>query len=141
MPGPLAHLLRLQHLVRAELRHSLTDLDLTPVQNTVMHLISATPGSSSAELARHTHVTPQTMHKLVADLEQRGLLTLHPRAGHGRILDAHLTNQGRQVMADADKRAKAIEARMLADLDKQQQTQLADLLRHCVTALDAPPDE
>ena len=90
---------------------SLTDLDLTPVQNTAMHLISATPGSSSAELARHTHVTPQTMHKLVADLEQRGLLTLHPRAGHGRILDAHLTNQGRQVMADADKRAKAIEAR------------------------------
>ena len=132
------HLLRLQHLVRAELRHSLTNLDLTPVQNTVMHLISATPGSSSAELARHTHVTPQTMHKLVADLEQRGLLTLHPRAGHGRILDAHLTDQGRQVMADADKRAKAIEARMVADLDKQQQAQLADLLQHCVTALATP---
>jgi DNA-binding MarR family transcriptional regulator len=141
MARELAHLLRLQHLVRAELRHSLTDLDLTPVQNTVMHLISATPGSSSAELARHTHVTPQTMHKLVADLEQRGLLTLQPRPGHGRILDAHLTDQGRQVMADADKRAKAIEDRMVAGLDKLQRRQLSELLRHCVSALDTPAEE
>lgn len=47
--------------------------DLTPVQSTVLHLIAATPGTSSAELARRTHVTPQTMHKMVTDLERWGL--------------------------------------------------------------------
>ncbi|MGH2561738.1 MAG: MarR family winged helix-turn-helix transcriptional regulator [Thermomicrobiales bacterium] len=127
--------------VRAALRRTLADLDLTPVQSTVLHLIAETPGSSSAELARRTHVTPQTMHKLVTDLENRELLTLQPRPGHGRILDAHLTGQGQELLADVDTRAQAIEDRMTAGLDQRQRQLLLDLLQHCIAALDMPPDD
>lgn len=141
MERQLTYLLRQATMaVRAALRHTLTDLDLTPVQSTVLHLIAATPASSSAELARRTHVTPQTMHKIVTDLEHRGLLALKPRPGHGRILDAQLTGQGQELLADADTRAQAIEDRMTAGLDKQQRQQLLDLLQHCITALDVPPE-
>ncbi|TDD05268.1 MarR family transcriptional regulator [Nonomuraea deserti] len=63
MAQELRYFLRASNVVRAAVRHALTDLDLTPVQNTVLHMIAATPGSSSAELARRTHVKPQTMHK------------------------------------------------------------------------------
>jgi DNA-binding MarR family transcriptional regulator len=127
--------------VRAAYRHALTDLALTPVQSTVLHLIDATPGSSSAELARRMHVTPQTMHKLVSDLEQRELLTLQPRPGHGRILDVHLTSLGQKLVADADSRAQAIEERMTAGLDTRQRQQLLELLQHCITALDMSPED
>jgi DNA-binding MarR family transcriptional regulator len=138
MERQLMHLLRQATMaMRAEFRQSLVDLDLTPVQNTVLHLVAATPGSSSAELARRAFVSPQTMHKLVAELEHRGLLALHPRPGHGRILDSELTDQGRQLLTGADARAQTIEDRMTAGLDRQQRQQLLDLLQHCVTALES----
>ncbi len=140
MTGELTQLLRLQHLVRAELRHALTDLDLTPVQNTVLHLIAGTPGSSSAELARHTHVTPQTMHKLTTELAHRGLLELQSRPGHGRILDAYVTDAGRQVLGHSDTLAQTLEDRMTTGLTRRQRRQLRDLLAHCNTALASDED-
>jgi DNA-binding MarR family transcriptional regulator len=142
MERQLTHALREATMtVRAALRHTLADLGLTPVQSTVLHLIAAAPGSSSAELARRAHVTPQTMHKLVADLEHRDLLTLTPRPGHGRIRAAHLTDQGQELLAEVDIRAQAIEDRMTAGLGPRQRQQLLDLLQHCITALDLPPDD
>ncbi|WP_372509188.1 MarR family winged helix-turn-helix transcriptional regulator [Actinomadura madurae] len=141
MSRPLPPFMQLQHLVRVELRDALTDLDLTPVQSTVLHLIAATPGISSAELARRTHVTPQTMHKIVAELGRRDLLELSPRPGHGRILGAALTEAGRTLLGKADVVARGIEDRMVAGLDDHQRGQLADLLQRCVTAIagDRPP--
>lgn len=125
--------------MRSAFRHALADLDLTPVQNTVLHFIADAPDSSSAELARRAHVSPQTMHKLVAELERRELVTLTPRPDHGRILDIHLTDQGHVFLAQADSRAQAIENRMTAGLDTQQRQQLFDLLQHCAEALGTPP--
>lgn len=127
--------------VRAALRHDLTDLGLTPVQSTVLHLISAGPRSSSAELARRMQVTPQTMHKMVTELERRGLLAFQPRPGHGRALDARLTERGQELVAGADARARAIEDRMTEGLDERQRRQLIDLLRHCTEALGVPAEE
>lgn len=131
--------LYLQHLVRAALRDALADLDLTPVQNTVLGMIASTPDSSSADLARRTQVTAQTMHRLVADLERRGLLTLQPRPGHGRTLDARVTGDGRKILAEAAVRAQAIEDRMTGGLDQRQRRQLLTLLQHCVTAIHDDP--
>ncbi|GAA0567398.1 hypothetical protein GCM10009546_32350 [Actinomadura livida] len=101
----------------------------------MLHLIAATPGISSAELARHTHVTPQTMHKIVTELGRRDLLELRPRPGHGRIRGATLTEAGRELLEEADVVAEAIEDRMVADLDDRQRRQLTDLLQRCVTAI------
>lgn len=60
------------------------------------------------------------MHKLVAELEHRGLLTLCPRPGHGRILDARLTDDGQRLLAEMDVVAQAIEDRMTTGLDGRQ---------------------
>lgn len=124
--------------VRSALRRTLAELDLTPVQNTALRIVAAEPGSSPAELSRHMHVTPQTMHKLVTDLEHRGLLALQPRPGHGRILDTHLTDDGERLLAEADTRTQAIEDQLTAGLSQRQRQQLLNLLDHCVAALDPP---
>lgn len=135
MGQPIDVFLYLQHLVRAELREALTDLELTPVQSTVLQLVDRSPGSSSADLARRTQVTAQTMHRIVGDLERRGLLDLQTRPGHGRIRDANLTSEGRGVMAAADLRAQVIEDRMTDGMTQRQRDQLVQLLRHCVRGL------
>lgn len=139
MSRPLLPFLQLQHLVRIELREALTSLDLTPVQRTVLHLISAAPGISSAELARRTHVTPQTMHKIVVELGRRDLVELRPRPGHGRVRGAELTEPGRKLLDEADVVAQAVEDRMVTGLNAEQRRQLTDLLQHCVTAIGGPP--
>ena len=141
MSHPLRPFLRLQHVVRAQLRDALAELDLTPVQNTVLRMIDRRPGSSSAELARKTQVTPQTMHKLVSDLRDRGLLTLRPRAGHGRILEGYVTDEGSKLLRDARRVTEAIEDRMLAGFSDRERDRLTDLLERCVTALDGPPED
>ncbi len=137
MGQPIDVFLYLQHLVRAELREALTDLDLTPVQSTVLQLVDRSPGGSSADLARQTQVTAQTMHRIVGDLERRGLLDLQARPGHGRIREAHLTSEGREIMAAADLRAQVIEDRMTEGMTQRQRDQLLQLLRLCVRGLRA----
>lgn len=47
------------------------------------------------------------MHKPLADLEDRGLLAFQPRPGHGRALDAHLTDQGEELLVALAGPAKA----------------------------------
>jgi DNA-binding MarR family transcriptional regulator len=123
-------------VVRAALRERLAEIDLTPVQNTALRFVAAEPGSSSAELARRMSVTPQTMHKLVADLEQRGLLQLRPRTGHGRILDANLTEQGHRILDEADLLVDAVESQLTEILSGEQQRQIVELLERCIAALD-----
>ncbi|KAB8194270.1 MarR family transcriptional regulator [Nonomuraea phyllanthi] len=138
MSRPLPPFMQLQHLIRVQLREALANLDLTPEQSTVLNLVAATPGISSAELARLLHVTPQTMHKIVTELGRRSLLEMHPRPGHGRILGAELTARGQTLKGQADVFAQAVEDRMVADLDAHQRRQLASLLQQCVTTIGGP---
>ncbi len=126
--------------VRSALRHTLAELDLTPVQNTALNLVRGEPGSSPAELSRRMRVTPQTMHKLLTDLEHQGLLTLTPRQGSGRILDTNLTGQGQKLLAEADARTQQIEQRLTAVLTDRQQQQLVAMLDRCVDALTPETD-
>lgn len=121
--------------VRSEIRRVLAEIDLTPVQSTALHLVAGDPGSSPAELSRRMHVTPQTMHKLVTDLEHRGLLALTPREGHRRILNTNLTDQGAKLLAEADAKTRQIEERLTAVLSERQQQQLVAMLDRCIHAL------
>jgi DNA-binding MarR family transcriptional regulator len=137
----LTYLLRQATMaMRATLRDTLAEVDVSAPQNNVLHLLAAEPGSSPAELARRAYVTPQTMHKLIVELQARGLLELQPRPGHGRILEAQLTEKGHTLLAEVEVRAKAVEDRMTAGLDGKQRQDLLDLLQHCVDTLDIPDD-
>ena len=58
------------------------------------------PGLSGAELARRLLISPQGVQLALNALEQRGLVERKQDPQHGRILQAFLTDQGREV-ADA----------------------------------------
>lgn len=140
MGDHLDRLMRLMRLIRSAWRDALADLDVTPVQNSVLRLIAGASGISSAELARRAHVSPQSMHTVVTELERRALVKLEPRPGHGRILDAHITEQGRALLGETDVLANALEERMIAGLDEDRRRQLLDLLHLCLASFEEPHD-
>jgi DNA-binding MarR family transcriptional regulator len=62
-------------------------------------------------------------------------VTRRPHPGHGRILQAGLTDDGRSTLRACHAAAGAVEERMLAGLSPAHRRQLAAALRTCIEAL------
>jgi DNA-binding MarR family transcriptional regulator len=96
---------------------ALAVVGLTTPQYAVLAALEEEAGLSNAELARRSFVTPQSMIRVVAGLEQRQLITRHRHEGNARVLDADLTRRGRAVVSQAHTIVAEIESTMLADVD------------------------
>ncbi|MCB0010217.1 MAG: MarR family transcriptional regulator, partial [Anaerolineales bacterium] len=72
---------RAQHALRLTIDNALAALGLTLPQYIALVHIQNEAGISNAELARRAFVTPQTMHRVVTGLAERGLLAIesHPQ--------------------------------------------------------------
>jgi DNA-binding MarR family transcriptional regulator len=126
---------RAQHALRTEMDRSLNFHGLTTPQYVVLSALESYPGISSAELARRSFVTPQTMFRIVAGLTQRGLVRRKELPSHGRKLPADLTPMGLRTVRACHGRATEVEHRMLAPLSTDQRRTLARLLQECAEAL------
>jgi len=94
--GRPAHLLK---RAQGTLHNALAQALRKPVaQYAVLTALEEEPGLSNADLARRAFVTPQTMNQVMRQLEERHWVTRHPHPGHGRILQAALTDSGRQTL-------------------------------------------
>jgi DNA-binding MarR family transcriptional regulator len=132
-PGYL--LKRAQSVLNAALTGELREHGVTIPQYSVLTALAEEPGLSNAELARRAFVTPQTMNQVLRDLEQRRWVSRRPHPGHGRILQAELTADGREKLEACHGAADAVEDRMLAALSPAQREQLTTALRLCIESL------
>jgi DNA-binding MarR family transcriptional regulator len=132
-PGYL--LKRAQAALHAAMNTAFQPHGATLPQYAVLTALDEEPGLSNAELARRAFVTPQTMNQVLRELEQRNWVTRHPHPGHGRILQADLTHEGRQTLRACHEAADAVEERMLAKLTPAGRQQLATALRACIEGL------
>ena len=111
-------------------------LQLTVPQYSCLELLGQRVDLSSAELARGTFVTRQSMHTLLRDLQERGLVTRAAVAPEGRALPARLTEDGRAALEAASRAVAAVEERMIAPLDAATRRIVLDALRSAVAALE-----
>ena len=125
--------------VRAHLDELLKPAGVTALQYTALTVLDRRDGLTSAELARRSFVTPQSMTDLVKGLERRGLIGRRQDADHGRRLLISLTPDGRSLLRAYESRARALEERMVADLSRDDRDQLRDLLNRCRAALEPSP--
>ena len=109
---------------------------MTTPQYAALAVLEGESGLSGAELARRCFVTPQTMNGIVANLESAGLLERRPHPGHGRVLQAYLTEDGVAKLSRAHALSEEIEERMLADLASEERGRLLAALRGCADALE-----
>jgi DNA-binding MarR family transcriptional regulator len=107
---------RVNQGIRRAMRASLAGLDLSVPEYTALAVLNARPGLSNAQLARRSLLAPQSMLEVLAKLESRGLIRREVDPGHGRILRAALTPDGRELLRRADPAIEAIQEWLLADV-------------------------
>jgi DNA-binding MarR family transcriptional regulator len=136
MDNPIGYVIKeLQAVLRARMDRALKTCGLTTPQYASLYSLERNPGISNAELARKCFVTPQTMIRIVANLEAAGLIARSPHPTHGRILHTTLTARGRKLFATCHESAMEIENQMLQPLSTQERKQLRELLRRCTQSL------
>ena len=126
---------RLELAVRARMDEALRPHGLTTLQFTALAALRARDGLSSAQLARRSFVTPQTMHEMVQWLERHGHITRRRDPNNRRVLLISLTPSGRELLERCDPLVEAIEATMLGAVPEVQHALFRQNLELCCSAL------
>lgn len=126
---------RAQAGLRSRMDGVLERRGLTTPQYSTLSNLERSPGSSSAELARLAFVTPQTMMRILDNLEAAGFISRAPHPDHGRILVTSLTAAGRKVVTACHGEIDEVEQQMLQGLNPKERGALQDLLLRCLEGL------
>ena len=104
------------------LRNERPDDVLTPSQMAVLGTLMRNGPQSPGELAASEHVQPPSMTRIIASLQERGLVCRKPHPQDGRQVIVELTETARdQVEADRAHRDQWLQARIEAmDPDDQE---------------------
>lgn len=126
---PLGYLVRaLMARLRPHAVQALRPLGLGLPEFVCMRILDEDPGRTSAELARHTHVTAQAMNQVLQGLQEGGLVTRPASASSGRALPAQLTRKGRALLRRAEEAVASSDEQLLAHLSPADRRQLKSLL-------------
>jgi DNA-binding MarR family transcriptional regulator len=111
--GHIGYLLRQAGTAfRTRLDEGLAAQNLTSPQFVALTMISAYPGLSSADLARLSLLTPQTITVIITNLKRASLVELAPHPTHGRIQQLKLTEAGAALLAECRPLVDRLEARL-----------------------------
>ena len=122
---------QLELAVRSSLDDLLRPDALTALQYTALTALEHHPDISSAQLARNSFVTAQTMADMITTLEERGLVERHRDHADRRRLAVALTPAGQNLLDRYRDQMTATESRMLDGLTKPQIAALRRSLRAC----------
>lgn len=124
---------------RSRLDDIVRPLGLTALQYTALSVLERQDGMTSAQLARHSFVTAQSMADMIAILENRGLIERRRDQADRRRLVVTLTAQSRTVLDRCRPQVTALEADMLAGLTPAEVEGLRHGLRRCHGNLAGSP--
>ncbi len=136
---------RVMARLRPEATSALRPLGLGLPEFVCMRILETYPGRTSADLARHTHVTAQAMNLVLHELEDMGAVTRPETAPSGRALPAQLTRKGKALLKRAEAAVAKAEDKILAHLSAAERRELKRLLYRAGdpptegTATCAPP--
>ena len=128
---------RLESAVRRELDNRMQALGLTTPQYAALSILQRTPGLSSAQLARRSFVTAQSMQVMVSGFLRNGYVDRHPDPNSKRILRNYLAEPGVDVLRRCEEEADAMEDRMLAGLSPLQVSLMREAMALCIHNLSA----
>jgi DNA-binding MarR family transcriptional regulator len=127
---------QLELAVRARLDEIVRPAGLTALQYTALTVLELHPDLASAQLARHSFVTAQSMADMVTALIDRGLVERHRDPDDRRRLVLALTGDGKALLRKYRGKVAALEAEMLAGLSPARIADLRGSLLACRENLD-----
>jgi DNA-binding MarR family transcriptional regulator len=135
-PPTLLYVLKQVELAaRARLEELVRPAGLTALQYTALTVLERQPDLTSAQLARNSFVTSQSMADMVSALTGQGLVERRQDPADRRRLVLSLTANGRRVLRRFRGKVAALEGEMLAGLSDRQQGELRRSLLTCRSAL------
>jgi DNA-binding MarR family transcriptional regulator len=124
---------------RAHLDEMFRPIGLTALQYTALTVLERHPNLSSAQLARNSFVTAQTMADMITALEDRRLIERHRDPQDRRRLVLALTPEGRSLLRQHRSKVVALEEQMLAGVTATQREALRRILLACRANLAEHP--
>ena len=103
--------------------------DLKVVDFSVLSLVAHNPGVTSRQLCAALNVLPPNLVGLIAALERRGLIERRPHPSDGRAMGVHLTPEGIELTARAEKTAAQLEEDATSRLTAAERKTLIRLLQ------------
>jgi DNA-binding MarR family transcriptional regulator len=129
---------RVELAVRAHLDELLRPVGITALQYTAMTVLERHDGVPAAQLARESFVTAQSMADMVRTLEKGGLIARVRNLRNRRELLIHLTDSGRQALADVAEQVVELEQRMISSLTPEEAGNFRLALTQAWQALSDP---
>lgn len=115
--------------MRQRLEMALQPLGLTSAQYTVLSTLEVECDLTNAELARRCYVTPQTMNRIMQNLEDSGFVKKSTDESHALKLQFKLTAHAKKLVCTAHIAVNQVELDMVKALNKKEIRQLEDLLK------------
>jgi D-psicose/D-tagatose/L-ribulose 3-epimerase len=122
---------QLELAIRSKLDDLVHPVGLTTAQYTALTVLERHADMSSAQLARNSFVTAQSMADIITALEGRGLIERHRDVADRRRLVVALTPTGRELLEVCRGPVRALEARMLGGLSEPEIAGFRHELRAC----------
>ena len=117
-----------ESIVRARMDAALRAQKITVVQFSVLSLLDRPDPLSSAQVARHSFVTPQAANEMIASLEKKGLIARTEDSETRRILRLTLTPAGSRILARSAKLVDRVEKEILRNLTPRKTKDLRQAL-------------
>ena len=107
----------------------MADYGLSPVDFSILSLITHNPGITSRQICSALSLLPPNLVGLIQSLESRGLIERKPHPHDGRAVGLHATPKGQALMAQAERTATELEIEKTAKLTPAQRKTLLALLQ------------
>jgi DNA-binding MarR family transcriptional regulator len=119
---------RAQGAVYADFHESLSELELRPVQYTLLVMVAENPGASQSGVCEALGIQKANCVPTMSELERRGLILRKKSANDARSYELHLTAKGKRVLQRAGEVQASHEKRLIERIGINGRDQLLDLL-------------
>ncbi|MEV6338867.1 MarR family transcriptional regulator [Nocardia vinacea] len=119
---------QLAQAIGSQVERRVRPLDLTTAQALALSTLHATPGLTTAELARRSSFTPQSMGSAIADLVDRNLVAYAQSERDRRVKKLSLTSDGERLAHRVAAVIDGIDDQLLDALDRRDRTVALQLL-------------
>ncbi|MFK0159478.1 MarR family winged helix-turn-helix transcriptional regulator [Streptomyces sp. NPDC090499] len=126
------------HVMGVRTEKALRPLGLTTAQHNALMHVARTPGISSADIARRTGITPQSMGAAVNALVERGLLERRQHPTSRRVVQLGITEAGEALATQAQEVLTRVDDDAVSVLSSEERASVHALLMRLL--VDLNPD-
>ncbi|BAH53624.1 putative MarR family transcriptional regulator [Rhodococcus opacus B4] len=134
-PNLLYAIKQLELAIRSRMDTILRPAGITALQHTALTVLRRCDGLSSAELARTSFVTAQTMGEMIIALESRGLVSRRVDPHNRRQMPTSVTATGVELLDCYNAEVSALEEQMVSQLTLRKRGTLREYLHSCRAGL------